>query len=288
MNDLITITHANIGGATLPTVGARYLHGRLEVQTDFRHWFPRRTDQCDLKIGNDFAVSDNFDRNPLGGRPTQDYQLTLQAAVKIALVEGTEPAKRFLDQASAYLANGLAQAAAPVPLSREQRLAKNLAESRELLLEYQAENAALIEDNRAKKEVIEVQAAKMAEDAPMVGFAEAVMAGVGDIELGELAMILQRAGVDLGRNRLMAELRNDGFLGKTTRLNLPTQKSVGLLREIERPQIDRDGKPVFVWKDGRRVQRIDKVSMVTPEGQGFFVEYFKRRTGITLPPTLLN
>ena len=274
MDDLILVTHANIGGATLPTVGARYLHGRLEVQTDFRHWFPRRTDQCDLKIGNDFAVSDNFDRNPMGGRPTKDYLLTLQAAVKIALVEGTEPAKRFLDQASAYLARGLAQAAMPAPLSREEQFANAVILAQQVL----AEKAALIE----------AQAAKMAEDAPKVGLAEAVMAGVGDIELGELAMILQRAGVDLGRNRLMAELRNDGFLGKTTRLNHPTQKSVGLLREIERHQVDRDGNPVFVWKDGRRVQRIDKVSMITPEGQGFFVEYCKRRTGITLPPTLLN
>ena len=79
MNDLIPITQADMGGALMPAVDGRYLHGRLEIQTDFRYWGPRRIEQLDLKIGKDYAVSVNSDRNPSGGRPAQDYQLTLHA-----------------------------------------------------------------------------------------------------------------------------------------------------------------------------------------------------------------
>jgi anti-repressor protein len=114
-------------------------------------------------------------------------------------------------------------------------------------------------------------AARIEADAPKVEFAEAIIAGEGDIEVGELAVL-----VKMGRNKLFRLLREGGWLCKQPgpRWNMPTGKALGLLVETERPRVDRNENPVY-GRGGK--QEIDKMAMVTPAGQKFFINLFGKK-----------
>ena len=101
MNDLIN--PASIGGQQMPSVDARHLHERLGVETNFRDWIKRRIEELNLEIGNDFEVSLKNERNLSGGRPSQEYLLTIRAAMRICVAERTERGDQLRDQLVDYL-----------------------------------------------------------------------------------------------------------------------------------------------------------------------------------------
>lgn len=79
---------------------------------------------------------------------------------------------------------------------------------------------------------------KVKELEPKARFADAVAASDGTCLVGELAKMLRQNGLDIGQNRLFAQLREDGYLGKTgSNRNVPTQKAMdlGLFRIKETP-----------------------------------------------------
>lgn len=85
---------------------------------------------------------------------------------------------------------------------------------------------------------------KVKELEPKARFADAVAASDGTCLIGELAKMLRQNGLDIGQNRLFAQLREDGYLGKTgSNRNVPTQKAMdlGLFRIKETAVTHSDG-----------------------------------------------
>ena len=73
MKDLILITHANIGGAMLPTVDGRYIHGRLGIDTKFADWMPRRNGELELVENVDYRLLKNEKPENSGYQTRIDY-----------------------------------------------------------------------------------------------------------------------------------------------------------------------------------------------------------------------
>ena len=117
---------------------------------------------------------------------------------------------------------------------------------------------------REKRIALEVQAEQ---DKPKVLFADAVSASHTSILVGELAKILKQNGVNIGQNRLFAELRDRGFLikRKGSDWNMPTQKSMDMrLFEIK--------ETIISHADGHT--SINKTVKVTGTGQQYFINLF--------------
>lgn len=105
-------------------------------------------------------------------------------------------------------------------------------------------------------------------DAPKVLFADAVAASHTSILIGEFAKLLKQNGVNIGRDRLFAWLRENGWLIKDKRrseFNSPTQKgmNLGLFDVKEGTVINPDGSV-----------RITRTTKVTGKGQQYFINLF--------------
>ena len=96
---LIPVQTATIGETALQTVNARNVHGFLEVGKDFSTWIKDRIRQLGFAEGIDFAVIPETGEN--GGRPKNEYHITLDMAKQLAMVErndkGMEARKYFLE-----------------------------------------------------------------------------------------------------------------------------------------------------------------------------------------------
>lgn len=86
MNELLKIAYDN----DRPTVSARELHEFLEVDTEYRHWFPRMCEYGFIE-GIDFR---SFLTESSGGRPAQDAQLTIDMAKEICMLQRSEKGKQ--------------------------------------------------------------------------------------------------------------------------------------------------------------------------------------------------
>ena len=117
---------------------------------------------------------------------------------------------------------------------------------------------------RARRAELE---AKAKADAPKVLFADAVATSDTTILVGELAKILRGNGIEIGQQRLFAELRRDGYLIKRegTDWNMPTQRAMelGLFRIKETAITHSDGHVT-----------VSKTPKVTGKGQRYFVERY--------------
>lgn len=83
MNEILKINYDN----ERITLSARELHEYLEIETPFKKWFDR---MCEYGFTEeiDFAeVMDKIVQNPKGGRPATDYQITLDMAKEIAMIQ---------------------------------------------------------------------------------------------------------------------------------------------------------------------------------------------------------
>ena len=120
------------------------------------------------------------------------------------------------------------------------------------------------------QDTISRQQAQIEEYRPKALFADAVSASHTSILVGELAKLLRQNGVEIGQNRLFAELREDGFLIRRqgTDYNMPTQRSMemGLFEIKERAVSDPNG-----------VVRVTKTPKVTGKGQVYFVNRYLAR-----------
>lgn len=107
---------------------------------------------------------------------------------------------------------------------------------------------------------------KVRELEPKARFADAVAASDGTCLVGELAKMLRQNGLGIGQNRLFAQLREDGYLGKTgSNRNVPTRKAMdlGLFRIKETAITHSDGHVT-----------INRTAKVTGKGQTYFVNHY--------------
>jgi phage anti-repressor protein len=75
-------------------VSARDLHNFLESKTRFNDWISRRIEEYGLIENQDFEVLLNFEKNPSGGRPSNEYALSMDCAKELAMVEGNARGKQ--------------------------------------------------------------------------------------------------------------------------------------------------------------------------------------------------
>ena len=111
--------------------------------------------------------------------------------------------------------------------------------------------------------------AQIERDKPKVLFADSVATSKSTILVGELAKILKGNGVDVGANRLFAQLREDGFLIRRqgSDWNMPTQRSMELgLFEIKETAVTHSDGHVSV----------NKTPKVTGRGQQYFINRYAR------------
>ena len=234
MNEIITVD------ATRQTVSGRELHRYLEIKYDFKRWVDVNFSQF-VENRDYFATHMNVKGNQYGGdREILDYDVTLDMAKHLCLmshsVKGKECRTYLIDLERAWNTPELIMARAI-----------KLAEQR--LEEAQAVNRKLIADNERMK--------------PKEIFADAVAATGDLILIRDLAKLLNQNGIDTGEKRLYNQLRDMGYICKTSKL--PTQRAMdmGLFKIVENT----------VETDERRF--LTMTTKVTPKGQIFFLNKFK-------------
>ena len=226
------------------TVSARELYSELEVTDRFSRWFERMVAYGFVENEDFTSVKCSTVVNNGATRELQDYQLSVDMAKHICMIQRTDKAKMVRQ----YLID--LEKAWNTP---EQVMARGLQASQRLLEQKEADIRKLtIECDRMK---------------PKELFADAVTTSHTSILVGDLAKLLKQNGVDIGQNRLFKWLRDKGYLIKQNgqSWNMPTQKSMELqLFEVKETTINNPDGSV----------RISKTTKVTGKGQQYFVNKF--------------
>lgn len=231
------------------TISARDLHDALGIDTDFRHWFPRMC-EYGFSEGPDFNTVKNdrvqFEGNREVSREVTDYQISIDMAKEICMIQRTEKGKEvrryFLDLEKAWN-------------TPEQIMARALKIADRKINHLTEQNKALASENEQMK--------------PKALFADAVASADTSILIGDLAKLIRQNGVLIGQKRLFAWMRDNGYLMKCgTSYNMPTQKSMelGIFEVKERTIQNPDGSA-----------RITRTTKVTGKGQQYFVNCFLRQ-----------
>lgn len=174
-----------------------------------------------FESGKDF-YSKMSKTSEIGGRPAVDYQISVDMAKQICMIQRSEKGKLyrqyFIDLEKAWN-------------TPEQIFARALKMADQKIEKLKETNAGLLEDVERMR--------------PKEIFADAVKASTSSILIGDLAKLLRQNGVDIGQKRLFEYLRNHGYLikRKGSDWNMPTQKSMnmGLFEIKESTHIDGNG-----------------------------------------------
>lgn len=238
MNELIKVNYET----DQPTVSARELHEKLNIEKRFSAWF--ETNSKGFVEGEDFTsvlLSTEVQNN--GGiqiREIKDYNLSIDMAKHICLMSRTDKGKEcrqyFIDLEKAWN-------------TPEQVMARALKIADKQIDELKQSNLLLEQ--------------KIEQDRPKTIFADAVSTSHTSILIGDLAKILRQNGVDIGQKRLFEWMRQNGYLIKSgSSKNMPTQKAMDMkLFEVKESTIQNP--------DGS--SRITRTTKVTGKGQLFFV-----------------
>ena len=179
------------------TVSARELHEFLELTERFSSWF-NRMKQYGFVENQDYLGRKVF--NTLARQELQDYEITLDMAKEISMIQRNEKGK----QARQYFIEVEKQWNSP-----ERVIARGLIESQKII-------------ENLNRQVIEMK--------PKVEFFDQVASSKSAIQMSEVAKVLDYPGY--GRNRLFEFLRSKKVLMTN---NIPYQKYVdcGYFRVIE-------------------------------------------------------
>jgi anti-repressor protein len=232
MNELLKVNYAN----DRITLSARELHEFLEIETPFKKWFGRMAEYGFSQEIDYREVMDKIVQNPKGGRPSTDYEITLDMAKEIAMIQRSDKGKEVRQ----YF------------LELERRWNSPEAVMNRALEYSRKQVKALMEENKELK--------------PKALFADAVSASDESILIGQLAKLIRQNGYEIGQNRLFEWMRENGFLIKSgSRRNQPTQKAMDLkLFEVrERTVTNPDGST-----------RITLTTKVIGKGQVYFINKF--------------
>lgn len=214
------------------TVSARELHQSLNISSKFTTWFERMAEYGFIE-GDDFFPKMG---ESTGGRPSMDYQISMDMAKQICMIQRTPEGKRvrqyLIDLEKAWNQPELVMA-----------------------------RALKVADKRIK-----VLEEKIEADKPKTIFADAVATSRTSILVGDMAKLLCQNGVQIGQKRLFAWLRDNGYLVKSgASRNMPIQRYVeqGLFEVKESTIQNPDGSV-----------RITKTTKVTGKGQVYFTNKF--------------
>ena len=229
MNELFKVNYDN----DRITLSARDLHDFLEATERFNSWFERMK-QYGFVDGVDYLGCKVF--NTLARQELQDYQITIEMAKEIAMLQRNDKGK----QARQYFIELEKKWNSPEwVMNRALEYSKKQVES--LLLE-----------NKELK--------------PKALFADAVSASKNSVLVGELAKMIKANGVDIGQKRLFSWLRDNHYLmAKGESYNQPTQKSMDLgLMEIKKSTVNNADGSI----------RTVTTTKITGKGQIYFVNKF--------------
>lgn len=237
MNELFNVT---TNGDKL-TLSARELHKELNIAGRFSRWFEQMSEYGFEENVDYTSVQNCTEVQNNGGiqvRELQDYQITLDMAKEIAMLQrnekGKQIRKKLIELEKAWN-------------SPEKVMARALDIAHKTIANLQIENEEM---------------------KPKAIFADAVATSDTSILIGDLAKLIKQNGTDIGQKRLFERMRNDGYLIKTgTSKNMPTQKAMekGLFEVKERVISNPDGST-----------RITRTTKVTGQGQIFFINKFKK------------
>lgn len=214
-----------------PKVSARELHKALEIERRFSAWFETNSngfvqgeDYTSVLVGTEVPNNGGFQYREL-----QDYDLSVDMAKHICLMSRTEKGK----QCRQYLID--LEKAWNTP---EQVMARAL---------------------KIANKAIEDLKAKITEQKPLVDFAVHVSQSKDTIDMNEMAKIAKDENIDIGRNRLIAWLKEKKILLSN---NTPYQSY------IERGYFD----VVEVKKDTSYGTRVFPKTVITGKGQIWIIE----------------
>ena len=231
MNELLKVNYGN----DRITLSARELHEFLGIGTEFAKWM-QRMGEYGFSENQDYRVFVKNDDNSKGGRPSTDYEITLDMAKEIAMIQRSDKGKEVRQ----YF------------LELERRWNSPEAVMNRALEYSRKQVKALMEENKELK--------------PKALFADAVSASDESILIGQLAKLIRQNGYEIGQNRLFEWMRENGYLIKSgSRRNQPTQRAMdmGLFEVKERAVANPDGST-----------RITLTTKVTGKGQVYFVNKF--------------
>ena len=222
------------------TVSARELHKKVGSTERFSSWFERQL-QFGFVENEDYTGCKKF--NTLANQELQDYELSVDMAKHICMVQKNEKAREVRQ----YLIDLEKAWNAP-----EQVMARALKIADRQIDELKHNNMILER--------------KIEADKPKTIFADAVSTSHTSILVGDLAKLICQNGVQIGQKRLFEWLRQNNFLIKSgSSRNMPTQKSIDLgLFEIKESTVQNPDGSV----------RITRTPKVTGKGQIYFVNKF--------------
>ena len=236
MNELFNVT---TNGDKL-TLSARELHKELNIAGRFSRWFEQMSEYGFEENVDYTSVQNCTEVQNNGGiqvRELQDYQITLDMAKEIAMLQrnekGKEIRRKLIELEKAWN-------------SPEKVMARALDIAHKTIANLQIENEEM---------------------KPKAIFADAVATSDTSILIGDLAKLIKQNGTDIGQKRLFERMRNDGYLiKKGTSKNMPTQVAMekGLFEVKERVINNPDGST-----------RITRTTKVTGKGQIYFINKFK-------------
>lgn len=237
MNELFNVT---TNGDKL-TLSARELHKELNIAGRFSRWFEQMSEYGFEENVDYTSVQNCTEVQNNGGiqvRELQDYQITLDMAKEIAMLQrnekGKEIRRKLIELEKAWN-------------SPEKVMARALDIAHKTIANLQIENEEM---------------------KPKAIFADAVATSDTSILIGDLAKLIKQNGTDIGQKRLFERMRNDGYLiKKGTSKNMPTQMAMkkGLFEVKERTISNPDGST-----------RITRTTKVTGRGQIYFINMFKK------------
>lgn len=240
MNEVITVNFDT------QTVSARELHKIVGSSERFSSWFDRQL-QFGFVENEDYTGCKKF--NTLANQELQDYDMSVDMAKHICMVQRTEKAKEVRQ----YLID--LEKAWNTP---EQVMARALKIANRTIDSLKAENVMLVERNKEMK--------------PKAIFADAVATSHTSILIGDLAKLICQNGYQIGQKRLFEWLRNNGYLCKSgSSRNMPMQRYVeqGLFEVKESNVQNPDGSV-----------RITLTTKITGKGQLYFVNKFLGRENV--------
>ncbi len=237
MNELVKVNFDT------QTISARELHSTLNIGTKFTTWFER---MCEYGFteGNEFFPKMGETSKQCGGRPSADYDISVDMAKQICMIQRTPEGKAVRQ----YLID--LEKAWNTP---EQVMARALRIADRTIDELKYSNQRLAAVNEEMK--------------PKAIFADAVATSHTSILIGDLAKLISQNGVNIGQKRLFKWLRDNGYLIKRegSDRNMPTQRSMEMkLFEVKESTISNPDGSI----------RITRTPKVTGKGQQYFVNKF--------------
>jgi anti-repressor protein len=216
------------------TVSARELHSQLNISTPFTMWFERMC-AYGFSEGVEFFTK-MLETSEKGGRPAKDYDITVDMAKEICMIQRTPEGKvvrqYLIDLEKAWNTPELVMA-------RGLKAAQKMIEQKDSIIkELSSEN-----ERMKPKEI----------------FADAVTSSDSSILIRDFAKMMRQNGVHIGEKRLYKWLRENGYIcQKSTE---PTQRAMemGLFERIIRTIQKGDGLPLET-----------QTTKITGKGQVYF------------------